>query len=119
MSGLVYNDYFLLSTTYKNIDDYYDDNNNYFSMFMIFGYANGTDSTIDISYFLNNIGDNQNNQNNNIFFEFLYKNLTIENNIFGYIPEEIIKLISIPVEILIVKRGQNEFIPLENNSLMN
>ena len=44
---------------------------------MVFGYANGTDSTIDISKFLFKkefVLDNN-------FFWFLFKNLTIENNI--------------------------------------
>ena len=82
---------------------------------MILGYVNGTDCTIDISYWLN---DMENNRDNNIsFFEYLYQDFTIENNIFGYVPESLIKLTFIPKEILILK--QDELLPLENNSLMN
>ena len=109
--GTYFKDYLLLSTNLKNIND----TDNYFSMLLILGYVNGTDCTIDISYWLN---DMENNRDNNIsFFEYLYQNFTIENNIFGYIPENIIKLTFIPKEILILK--QDELLPLENNSLMN
>jgi len=109
--GIYFKDYLLLSTNYKT----FDDTNNYFSMLMILGYVNGTDCTIDISYWLN---DMENNKDNNIsFFEFLYQNFSIENNIFGYIPENIVKLTFIPKEILILK--QDELLPLENNTLIN
>ena len=91
--GTYFKDYLLLSTNLKNIDD----TDNYFSMLLILGYVNGTDSTIDISYWLN---DMENNRDNNIsFFEYLYQNFTIENNIFGYVPENLIKLTFIPKEI--------------------
>ena len=62
ISGCLYNDFLLLSTTYENINDYLNGNDNYFSIFMIFGYPNGTDGTIDISYFLNDINNNQDNE---------------------------------------------------------
>jgi len=67
---------------------------------MILSYANGTDSTTDVSYFLK---DNENYQNDKSFFDFLYQNLTIENNIFGYIAENIIKLNSIPKDSFPIK----------------
>ena len=110
--GTYYNGYLLFSTIYKIKDDPID--NNYFSLFMILSYANGTDSTTDVSYFLK---DNENYQNDKSFFDFLYQNLTIENNIFGYIAENVIKLNSIPNEIIIM--DENDLLPLENNSLMN
>ena len=83
----------------NNNNGYYNNINfaEYLSMFMIFGYANGTDSTIDISKFL----FKKNNEGDNNFFDFLYKNLTIENDIFGYVPIGIIKLVHIPEEISI------------------
>ena len=110
ISGFLYNDFLLLSTTYKPEEDRV---NTYYSLLMIFGYANGTDSTIDISKIL----INNNNENDSFsLFKFLYQNLTIENNIFGYVPEEKIKLIFIPKELIISKQQQNIFISLENNS---
>jgi hypothetical protein len=88
ISGCLYNDFLLLSTTYENFNDYLNGNNNYFSSFMIFGYPNGTDGSIDISHFLNDI---ENNQNIGIsFFRLLYENFTIENNIFEYERENMI-----------------------------
>ena len=100
IKGLSYNEhlFFSASGNLGNNDYYYSrqDSANYLSIFMAFGYANGTDSTIDISKFIfkdNNEGDN------NLFF--LFNNLTIENNIFGYYPFGIIKLVHIPQEISI------------------
>ena len=110
--GTYYNGYLLFSTNYKNRDDPVE--NNYFSLFMVLSYANGTDSTTDISLYLS---DNDNYQNDITFFEFLYQNLTIENNIFGYIAENVIKLNSIPNEIIIME--ENDLLPLENDSLMS
>ena len=53
LSANVNNGYLLLATTAireeENIN--IEDSRDYFSLFMIFGYANGTDNTIDISYF--------------------------------------------------------------------
>ena len=83
--GFAYNDYLLFSATGKVENDYYYNNgdfNNYLSIFMVFGYANGTDSIIDITKFLNK--DAYDSKEN--FIHFLYNNLTIENNIFRYIP---------------------------------
>ena len=51
--GTYYNNYLLFSTNYKNKDD--QDDNNYFALFMILSYENGTDSILDISYFLNDM----------------------------------------------------------------
>ena len=63
---------------------------------MIFGYANGTDNTIDIYPYFTDI--NNYDSNNNLIKE-LNKVLKIDNNIFGYIPTNQIKLISIPNQI--------------------
>ena len=102
IKGFAYNNHLMFSSTggiVNNNNGYYNNINfaEYLSMFMIFGYANGTDSTIDISKFL----FKKNNEGDNNFFDFLYKNLTIENDIFGYVPIGIIKLVHIPEEISI------------------
>jgi hypothetical protein len=82
---------------------------------MIIGYANGTDSTIDISSFFSN-SDNYDVSIN--FTSFLFENLTIDNNIFGYIPDDQILLISIPDEIFLYQQN-DESNPLQNNSYLN
>ena len=81
---------------------------------MMFGYANGTDSVIDISIYL----EKYNNHQINDFFNFLKDNMAIENNLFEYFPENKINLISIPQEILIFEINNNEETLLYNNSLM-
>ena len=113
--GFAYNDYLLFSATGKVENDYYYNNgdfNNYLSIFMVFGYANGTDSIIDITKFLNK--DAYESKEN--FIHFLYNNLTIENNIFRYIPLAEIKLLSFPEEISLSLYSfeDDEEIPLEN-----
>ena len=81
-------------------------------MFMIFGYANGTDSIIDINELLSM----QSNELNFNFFNYLYKNYTIENNIFGYLPVKAIKFISIPNEInIFISHETQSKIPLESD----
>ena len=67
----------------------------YLSIFMIFGYTKGTDSIIDISKLFYEEKEESN------IFEFLYKNFTLENNIFGYSPLKAIKFSFIPDEIKI------------------
>ena len=100
ISSFSYNGYLLLATNIMKKNDncdncYNKDFPNYFSMFMIFGYANGTDSIIDTSELFYNKDSNTNIK----LFWYLYKNLSIENNIFGYIPKKEIKLTFIPEEI--------------------
>ena len=63
----------LLFSATGNIDNnYYNSQNyaNYISMFMIFGYANGTDSVVDISKFI----FKENFEEDNNFFGFYLKN---------------------------------------------
>ena len=57
LSTFEYNGYLLFSTTV--IKEYLnsEESDDYFSLLIIFGYANGTDSIIDLSYYLN---DNEN-----------------------------------------------------------
>ena len=118
ISGFVYNDFLLFTSTAIRIEEYFnlEDEINYLSMFMIFGYPNGTDSIIDISPFLHldegSIGEIS-------FYDFLELNLTIENNIFYYESAGIIKLVSIPDELIIVEKNGNEDgsdLILQNNS---
>ena len=98
LTGFIYNGYLLFDSTCVLKKEGMNDGDwiNFFSIFMIIGYSNGTDSTIDISSFFSN-SDNFDIDIN--FTSFLYDNLTIDNNIFGYIPDNQIKLVSIPKEI--------------------
>ena len=72
-------------------------NEEYFSIFLIFGYVNGEDSTIDISKCLSeNINSNDViTEDNNLILK-LQKLGKIDNNIFGYEFSNQIKLITIP-----------------------
>ena len=116
-----YNGFLLFSTTasFKDIS-YNDEPDNFFSLFMIFGYANGTDNIIDISHYLS---DHKNyDPNDNKLSQLLFNNAQIENNIFRYKDLKTIKLVSIPQEIFILKQdnniNNNELSLLENNSYL-
>ena len=114
LSANIYNGYLLIATTAIKKEEYSnnEDSQDYLSLFMIFGYANGTDNTADISYFLS---DHENyGQLNYTFFDLLFNNLIIENNIFNYTSDGRIKLISIPEEILIFKDSE-ELLSSEND----
>ena len=75
-------------------------------MLMVFGYPNGTDTTIDISDYIFS------NEDNDIspcpLYQLLIQNYVIENNIFGYKPVENIYLVSIPEEIILLEKKENE-----------
>ena len=86
--------------------------NDYYSIFMIFGYINGTDEYINISDYLS---DDYINNTKNIYNK-LMENKEIENNIFGYILLKEIKLISIPLELLLYDRNNTLLL---NNSILN
>ena len=58
----------------------------YLSMFMIFGYSNVPDNTIDISEFFY---DDQESESNVNFFDYLIKNRKMQNNIYNYSPQAI------------------------------
>ena len=77
IKGFAYNNHLTLSLTCgigNNNGYFYNQNfDNYLSMFMNFGYANGNDSTIDISKFLFKEGYTEDNN----FFWFLYNNFKI------------------------------------------
>ena len=91
-SADIYNNILAFTSTVVN-----KGSNNQFSILMLFGYANGTDSNIDVSeYFM----DDYINSSKNIVSK-LIENVIIENNIFGYeIITDKIKLALIPEEIL-------------------
>ena len=121
LSGLIYNDFLIVTSTAVLRKDIYSlrKDINYFSIFMIFGYPNGTDSTIDISKFIFD-GELNNIQPNNNFFDILFDNYKIGNNIFDYLEIPKIKLVSIPEEISLIQIKINEYNEiLENNELKN
>ena len=106
LSAHLYNGYLAFSSTVNN-------NNNIFSIFMIFGFGNGSDFIIDISPHLMDTG---NYTEGNDLVTRLLKNMTIDNNIFGYIPIEQIILVSYPPELEFYnKDDQNQ----QNTSLLN
>ena len=79
---------------------------------MIFGYINGTDEKINLGdYFM----EDYINSNKSLINK-LIKGKKIENNIFGYIILEKIKLIYIPNEIIFYNKGNNTI--LTNNSIL-
>ena len=104
MSLFIHNGFLLLTSTAMLKEEIFnlEDEINYFSMLMIFGYPNGTDFTIDISdiFNINEVLDYQ----PYFFYNFLINGFTIENNIFEFERDERIKLVSIPDEILIYER---------------
>ena len=105
-----HNGYTLFTSTAMLKDENYNSENNinYFSILMIFGYPNGTDSTIDISYFIfDNVDNNIDQILSNDFYTFLFHNYTIENNI-GYEADNRINLITIPDEIMIMENIMDE-----------
>ena len=78
LSAFEYNGYLLLATTVIKEDSNLF-SSGYYSLLIMFGYANGTDSIIDISYYLS---DNENyGKSTKTFIGLLYENFTIENNI--------------------------------------
>ena len=113
----IFNGFIVLSSTVidKNIDDEDGSDSNRFSIFMIFGYANGTDEEFNISeYFM----DDYINSTKNIISK-LTENVIIENNIFGFIYlKDQIKSSLIPEEILFYNKS-NELIKLTNGSILD
>ena len=127
ISGFIYNGFLLFTSTAilkEEINN--SENDNYFSMLMIFGYPNGTDSTINISDFIFNGEENDiHPEALNNLYKFLFENYTIENYISKYKPDYRIKLVSIPEEIIIIEIQLNEtssnyeINELKNNSFMH
>ena len=104
LSLYTYNDYLMFTITGSNFAD-----------LIIFGYANGTDSIIDISpYFENSLNYNS---ELNLIFE-IFDNLTIDNNIFSYEKTDKIKIISIPKEIKFYKIDGDNKAEISNNDII-
>ena len=100
ISGFLYNGHLLISSIVKKKEgnNFHDSSDELLSLFMIFGYSNGTDSIIDISQYFYKEDESQMKD----LFNLLYENFTLENNIFGYYPSGLIKLVSVPKEIEII-----------------
>ena len=94
LSAFIYNDYLVFSSTVKLLIS----PGNVYSIFMIFGYANETESSIIIDIYPY-LSDTDNYDFSNNIITKLSEKLVIDNNIFGYIPAYQIKLISVPNEI--------------------
>ena len=83
----LYNGYIVFTSTISNKDQ-----SDMFAIMMIFGFANGTDHTIDISPYLMDTGSYDSSNN---LYDYLMTTMTIDNNIFDYERIEKIRLISI------------------------
>ena len=90
--------------TFTKLDDYY------YSILFIIGYTNGTDNIIDFSDYLT--------EQKNIVTQ-LTKDVTIDNNIFGYeVVYDKIKLVTIPDEIIFYNKN-NENKKLNNGDILD
>ena len=109
LSGFIYNNYiaFTANLVPKGKDILSE---NFFPIFLIFSYVNGTDFEIDIYPYLSDTDDFT--SSNNLIDDLLSK-AEIDNNIFGYELVERIKLISIPEELLLFDSNNS---PLLDNS---
>ena len=105
LSAYLYNNYLIFSSTVELISSSGS------------SYANETENTIiiDISPYFNDI-DNY-DSNNNIITK-LSEKLIIDNNIFGYIPANQIKLISIPNQIIFYNGHGDETSSLSNGDIL-
>ena len=93
--GYIYNGYFVFTATVVQPQSYTSED--YFSILIFFSYANGTDYEIDISQYLMDV-EGYNSANN--LFSLMMSKLVIDNNIFKYEPINVIKLVTIPDELL-------------------
>ena len=114
LEASLYNNHLVLSLTIlKNEDNVpfsykYDDY--YYSIFFILGYTNETDNIINISDYLFD--------GKNIVTE-LTKNVTIDNNIFGYeVVYDKIKLVTIPDEMIFYNKN-NENKKINNGDILD
>lgn len=114
----LYNQYLIISSTVANYNETLINDKSRYSIFLILGYNNGTDSTInDISKHISLEG---NNSIHNLV-EILTQNILIDNNIFGYEAlTDRIKLSYIPEEIMFYNKTdldnpicQNDFLDKE------
>ena len=116
ISGFSYNGFIAFTSTFISLEknNYnFDDSDYYFSLLMIFGYPNGTDSFVDISYYL---CDSENFRSDFDLYDLLFENFTIENNFFDYIEINTIRLVSIPQEIIILESEEQTRNEIENGN---
>ena len=111
--GYIYNGYFVFTSTVVTPQNYVSEN--YFSFLIFFSYANGTDFEIDISLYLTDIADHDDNNN---LYDYLISKLVVDNNIFEYEKIDVINLISIPEELLFYNKtdGEKDVNKLINNN---
>ena len=91
-----------------------NDGENVFPIFLMFGYANGTDFEINIFPYFSDTG--YYNSSNNLY-DYLIQTMKIENNIFGYEKLDKIKMVSIPEEIIFLYYIDNS--PISNNETID
>ena len=119
---IVYNDYLSLSASVcdNNICNPNNSSENYFSIFLLFGYMNKTYSFIDISqYLIENKNDNSSSLENNIIIK-LQEKAKIDNNIFGYEFSNEIKLITFPEELIFYnKPNSGDKILVNKNEILS
>ena len=113
LSAFVYNGFLSITSTAlpRSISSNSD---NYFSILLIFGYANGTDFEMNIYPYLTDTNNYDNSYN---LYNYLMETMKIDNNIFGYEKLGIIKLISIPDEIKFLYGTDNSAI--SNNGFLD
>ena len=111
LSLFAFNNYLVFTSTVESSLS----STNPFSIFMIFSYIgeNNIDIIDEISLYLT---DNDNYDSNNNIITKLLEGLIIDNNIFGYIPSNQIKLISIPNQIIFY--NGNETTPLSEGNIL-
>ena len=122
IEAIIYNNYLAITSTVTSKKEKTNDDEKSFSMFLLFGYVNGTDDYINISKYIN---ENEDSNSNNLVSDLTEKAI-ISNNIFGYeILIDQIKLVYIPDFILFYnkisenKQLKNDDILDKNYSLKN
>ena len=104
-SAHIYNNYLAFSSSINN--------NGKYSIFMIFGFGNGTDFILDISPYLKDTDIYT--EGNNLVTRLL-QNMTIDNNIFGYVAVNEIKIISYPEQLLVYSSDdESTLLPFGSN----
>ena len=112
LSAFLYNDFLAFTATLSQKRD--NEEENVFPIFLMFGYANGTDFEINIFPYFSDTGY-YNNSNN--LYNYLIQTMKIENNIFGYEKEDKIKMVAIPDEIIFLNNIDNSRI--SNNDTLD
>ena len=104
LSLYTYNNYLMFTITGSGFAD-----------LIIFGYANGTDSIINISAYLEN-ALNFNNELNLILE--IFNNMTIDNNIFAYESTDTMKIVSFPEEIKFYRKSGDDLEEIKINDII-